>query len=185
MLKEKKISIRYQLIVAVVLTLMPITFIFYYFVSRAITQMNGQIANANENTLRGYRNSIQEEILQIDSFFYGILEDEKKEELEEIFLEEHFLNPSAAVFAVASKWGDFLYSFNPIAEYTEERKEELKVLLKKWREEAAERQGWFIVTEGGASYMLRIFRAGENEFFCIADLEKISKRAQLELWNLQ
>ena len=40
--------------------------------------MNGQIANANENTLRGYRNSIQEEILQIDSFFYGILEDEKK-----------------------------------------------------------------------------------------------------------
>lgn len=180
MLREKKVSIRYQLIVTVVLTLMPITFIFYFFVSRAITQMNAQIANANENTLRGYRNSIQEEILQIDSFFYGILEDGKKEELEEIFLEEHFLNPSAAVFAVASKGGDFLYSFNPIAEYTEERKEELKLLLKKWREEAAERQGWFIVTEGGASYMLRIFRAGEDEFFCMADLEKLSKRAQLE-----
>ena len=124
MLREKKVSIRYQLIVTVVLTLMPITFIFYFFVSRAITQMNAQIANANENTLRGYRNSIQEEILQIDSFFYGILEDGKKEELEEIFLEEHFLNPSAAVFAVASKGGDFLYSFNPIAEYTEERKED-------------------------------------------------------------
>ena len=100
MLREKKVSIRYQLIVTVVLTLMPITFIFYFFVSRAITQMNAQIANANENTLRGYRNSIQEEILQIDSFFYGILEDGKKEELEEIFLEEHFLNPSAAVLSL-------------------------------------------------------------------------------------
>ena len=28
--------------------------------------------------------------------------------------------------------------------------------------------------------MLRIFRAGEDEFFCMADLEKLSKRAQLE-----
>ncbi|MGI5945942.1 MAG: sensor histidine kinase [Lachnospiraceae bacterium] len=180
-MKEKKISIRVQLIAAVFFTMLPITLVFYFFIGRAVTQMNEQIASANSNTLRGYRMLIQDEVAQIDSFLYGFLkENEPTDGLNELFLEEQQLNLSAAVLASAASDQPFVCSFHPALEYPDAQKKELEALLEKYRKEVSECQGWFTIAEKGSFYMIRIIKTGDTQVACMLDLQNISKRAQME-----
>lgn len=179
--KGKKISIRVQLIAAVFFTMLPITLVFYFFTGRAVAQMNEQIASANGNTLRGYRMLIQDEVAQIDSFLYGFLKENGAEGgIWELFLEEQQSNPSAAVLASAASDQPFACSFHSALEYPDDQKKELENLLEKHRKEASGRQGWFTITENGASYMIRMIQAGDTQIVCMLDLGNISKRAQIE-----
>ena len=191
-MKQKKISIRSQLIAAVILILIPITFIFYFFVNRAIEQMNGQIAEANGNTLKGYRTSVESEVRQIDSFLnllYGENEEfqvlsrgeeldrEQKESLETLLGEETALNGTTAFLGIYQD--SFLIAESAGTDWkTEER--ELTELAAGWMEEYAGRQGWLVVRADHSSYLIQSFQKGEASVLCVLDINSLSSQAQLE-----
>ncbi len=191
-MRQKKISIRSQLITAVILILIPITVIFYFFVNRAVDQMNDQIAEANASTLRGYRTSVENEILQIDTFLnilYGeneefhqisqgeVLDREQTEKLETLLREETALNGAIAFIGI---YQNQTLKVKTTGMDWESEEGELANLAAGWMQEYSDRQGWFVVRSDQSSYLVQNFRKGAAGALCAVDINSLSSQAQLE-----
>lgn len=193
-MKNKRISIKYRLLAAAFVILLPITILFNIFVSRAVKQLNSQLAEANKSTLRGYCTAIQGEVQDMDAFLnllWGENEafdnasvgedmDRAVRELAAVFAETAENNQTASYLALYTPEKGLLcpvYSKN--AEYDSSQQSAItEMVLSLMPENGFARLGWFVEGTGQNSFLARVVQKGEVSAVCLLDIQNIAKRSQ-------
>jgi len=195
---KKRISLKYRILLAAVIILLPVTTMFYYFNSEAILQMDKQLATANFNTLDIFCRSVETKMTETESsllmvwneenglnLFGSADTDEEIQEAGEILLQKlgDLFNSSGtltALVAYSKGTGAYMPSFNPLSNLSQEDRSSLSEVVAIMAHDEPLRQGWYVQEVNGKWYWMRMITRNDVFLFGMIDISRLSKTAQTE-----
>ena len=195
---KKRISLKYRILLAAVIILLPVTTMFYYFNSEAILQMDKQLATANFNTLDIFCRSVETKMTETESsllmvwneenglnLFGSADTDEEIQEAGEILLQKlgDLFNSSGtltALVAYSKGTGAYMPSFNPLSNLSQEDRSGLSEAVAIMAHDEPLRQGWYVQEVNGKWYWMRMITRNDVFLFGMIDISRLSKTAQTE-----
>lgn len=195
---KKRISLKYRILLAAVIILLPVTTMFYYFNSEAILQMDKQLATANFNTLDIFCRSVETKMTETESsllmvwneenglnLFGSADTDEEIQEAGEILLQKlgDLFNSSGtltALVAYSKGTGAYMPSFNPLSNLSQEDRSSLSEVVAIMAHDEPLRQGWYVQEVNGKWYWMRMITRNDVFLVGMIDISRLSKTAQTE-----
>lgn len=195
---KKRISLKYRILLAAVIILLPVTLMFYYFNSEAILQMDKQLATANFNTLDIFCRSVETKMTETESSLLLVWNEESglnqfgSADTEEEILEAGDIllqklsdlfssSGTLTVLAVySSETGAYMPAYNPLSNLSQEDRSSISKAITFMAHDEPLRQGWYVQEINEKWYWIRMI--SRNDVFCFGmiDISRLSKSAQTE-----
>lgn len=193
---HRRISLKYRVLAAVLLVLAPLAAVFMAFNARAVSQLDRQLAQANQTALHAFCTAVQAEIQDIEGFlnllwgeseefaaFAGAGADALRYEaagrLRRTFAAKLDVNRTATLLAVYDpESGVFAAEYGPENGYNARQKLAVRRLICETLEAGAYPLGWWTVQLEGQCFWARAVRRGGAAAVCLVDAEAVAKNAQ-------